>query len=276
MFALTAPITTNTLVPDDNCAFSGGTIGQAMHTSTSGRTQVSSMITARTLVLAAFGQSMAINQGPTAYTPLNTAAHALNPYNSLIYQAKDPEIGTWTLGGVDGGNYLTMVADELITRDVFDRVILMPNNVGSSEVLDWSPAGTLNQRVRIAALQMMSRGWHRNPLVDIACIWDQGHDDNGTSLDDYIARFLTVQNTMIGLGLDVPWFICCNSYSGGSINATITAAGAALVNSNANRFQGADTDSITDRQVDTIHLDDDGLAANAALWTDILEAHFSP
>lgn len=262
-------------VPVDSVAFSGGVVSQLMQYDPGDRVEVSPSITGRTLVKFILGQSMTINEGPTPYTPANASVHQLDPYTGKALKAKDPLIGCWTING--GHNWNTREADQLVTDGAFERVILVPLAVGSSKVEDWGPSGTLNQRLVCAALWAKHFGWHQNPDVSMIVGWDQGHANSTTPAAAYQAEFNQVRNTLIGLGLDLPWFIALTSYANGVISSTLPIAEAALID-NVKVFQGPNCDQFGAgyRLADTVHKNDAGIIAKANLGASIMLAHFSP
>lgn len=260
-------------MPDD-VAFSGGVVGQAMQkTVASAAVEVSCAITSSTGIIMAFGQSLVIDQGSKEYVPKSSAVHQLNPYDGKCYTAREPLVGNWTIGP---SNWMTRVADQLIANGTRSRMILLPRAIGSSSVLDWSNAGTLNHRVAVECLRAKQLGWVGNSSVRVAVLWVQGEAEValGTTQAQYESRYRTVQATMTGMGCDFPWFIAKSSYP--SNYAPVQAAQAALPDG-VRTFVGANSDSLTgsNRGADGVHWSDLGLDNNAALWTPILTPHFN-
>jgi hypothetical protein len=238
-----------------------------------GYTPVSGTITGSTFVLVAIGQSIGTNRAPTPYTPVNALVQNLNPYDGLIYTAKDPLLGP----NNTGGNYNTRLADKLITDGKFPRVIIVPVPIGGTSVLDWTPAGVMNQRLRAACLWIRSYGWIGNANVKFGVIYDQGQADVtlGTGSALWQSRYAQVKASFVALGCYFDWFVPIDTMITNVTDPTIQAAQAAVVGGRT--FAAWNTDSLTggtNRQADGIHLSDVGSASNAALAATIIEAHY--
>lgn len=237
---------------------------------TSGKVSVSSAISGKTLVLLVVGQSICASSTPTAYTPSNANAHALNIADGVVYKATDPLLGTTGMtASTFGGSYLSRLANKIITDGKFPRVILVPVCIGGTAIADWTPAGIWNGRLRVALLRIRSMGWVGDPNVTFRMIWDQGQGDiGGTTQAAWQSSFQQVVATINGMGVGRPDKIVVpqDTWNGSTSNAIIRAAQAGVVD-NVQIFLGGDFDTLTgaNRAPDNLHLSDAGAAAAAAI-----------
>ena len=247
------------------------------YSTTAGRTSTSAALTPgeRTLVAIVGGQSLSANFGQSLYTPANAAkVQNLNIPDNTVYRCVDPVLGAT---GVDG-SYIGRLGDKLIDGGAFDRVIFIPIGIGATSIIQHTPRGNYNHRIIAAALRAKAFGWlDPNANVEAAVLWHQGEGDNVdcTSTATYVARFLEVQGTLTGRGIDIPWLIAKSTMVANEVDADIQAAQDALVNHGANRYAGANIDSLTgstNRQAEGTHLKDAGNDAAAALWKTAIEA----
>ncbi len=248
------------------------------YSTTAGRTTTSAALTPgeRTLiVIGPVGQSLAGNFGVTPYTPTNsTKVQNLHIPNNTLYRCVDPVLGAT---GTDG-SYIGRLGDKLIDDEHFARVVFIPIAIGATSIIAHTPAGNYNHRIIAAALRAKAFGWlDPNADVEVIVMWHQGEGDNidGTSTALYQSRFLEVQGTLIGRGIDVPWLIAKSTMVANVVDTDIQAAQDALVNSGANRYAGPNVDSLTgstNRQAEGTHLKDAGNDNIASLWVSSIVA----
>jgi hypothetical protein len=115
----------------------------------------------RNLVMLMPGQSNIADEAPSAYTPTNAAAiDNLNIYDGGIYNAVDPLLGCAIIQAV-GGNPILRLADNLITANLFDHVLLVPMADGgysvSATYFTASPAGQWGPGIGWHTLYAMER-----------------------------------------------------------------------------------------------------------------------
>lgn len=251
------------------------------NSSISGKTSVCTApctISTNTFVWISVGQSINSNSVPTPRTPVNaTVVQQVNLYDSTVYRAVDPLVGT---GFTSGGNYNTYLGDKLVADGKFARVILFPIALGGSTALDWSPSGVLNQRARVACWTIRRMGWIGNVNVKFGIGYDDGQTDAnivGTSQANWQARYQAFRDSMTGYGCNFDTFVAISTRQSNATNATIQAAQAAVVDG-VKTFTGANTDGLTatgsNLQGDGTHLSDAGASNNANLWATIIEAHY--
>ena len=244
------------------------TYAATIFTDTTGKISVSSVISGPTLVLLIVGQSICASSSPTPYTPVNANAHALNIADGVVYKATDPLLGdTGITVSTFGGGWPSRVADNIITHGKFPRVILVPVCIGGTSIIDWTPAGVWNGRLRVALLRIRSMGWIGNVNVTYRAVWDQGQGDTppiNTTQAQWQSRFAEIVTTINSFGIGAPKICVPQDTWAAGANATIRAAQAAVVD-NIQIFSGGDFDTLTgaNRQGDNLHFSDLG-AANAA------------
>lgn len=124
------------------------------------------VITPRSLVIFAFGQSNAANSGGERYQ--SVAGRVSNYYAGKFYQAVDPLLGATGLGG----SVWVRMANILIDRNGADAIVIMSAGVGSTSVADWAEGGKLHKMLldRLAAVPP------HMPVTDF--LWHQGESDN--------------------------------------------------------------------------------------------------
>lgn len=257
--------------------------GTVPNTSIVGKTAASPNLSLNTLVLFVQGDSIAANSLPTPHTPTNTTSVLqLNIYDSSTYQAKDPLLGT---SAIAGGNYLTYLADRLVTDGKFAQVILVPIDIGGTTSLDWTPAGMVHQRSRVACWLVRGKGWIGHANLKFGMIYGTGVNDGGTvngvtpgtTQAQWQARYAAWRAAMVGYGCDFDTFVPINTRLTNVVNTSIQAAQAAVVD-NVRTFAGPNTDTLTatgsNLQADNTHLSDAGGSNNANLWATTIEAHY--
>lgn len=247
------------------------------YSTTAGRTSTSAALTPgeRTLVAIVAGQSLSANFGVSLYTPTNsTKVQNLNIPNNTLYRCVDPVLGAT---GVDG-SYIGRLGDKLIDGGHFARVIFIPIGIGATSILAHTPAGNYNHRIIAAALRAKAFGWlDPNPDVEAMVLWHQGEGDNvdGTSTAVYMSRFLEMQGTLTGRGINLPWVLAKSTMVANVVDTDIQAAIDGLINNGANRFAGPNIDSLTgatNRQAEGTHLKDVGNDSAATLWVSPINA----
>jgi hypothetical protein len=236
-----------------------------------GRTLVHPAIIAGedTGVFVTIGQSngAGANYVNAAYTPTNAAKNqALNIYDGGVYRAADPVLGADGTVGSWGGR----LADKLIDAGIFDRVVLVPTEVGGTAIAEWQPGADYFDRIIIATRRAVAAG-----LPVTGYLWAQG--ENGAQ-SGYAAALSAIISGVraFGSGFQAPWFIGICTYNAGSENSTIQAEQASVVNG-IDIFAGGNTDTLTggtNRAGDNTHLTATGADAAAALWKTAIDAVF--
>jgi hypothetical protein len=235
---------------------------------TTGKTSASMSITPSesTLVLLGFGQSLQTNHTPTGYTPTTNATKVLqlNIYDGAGYRAVDPLLGTNYTS--DEGNYLTLLADRMVTAATYAKVILVPAAIGGTMISDWT-TGNLSHRLHVALLRIRQQGWIGNADVTFKVLFHLGQTDHGagTTQAAWEASYATLKNIINTHGVGTPQIFVPQCTMVSSVtSSTIRAAQAAVVD-NVQTFSGGDIDALTgaNRAADGTHLTDAGISAVA-------------
>lgn len=222
----------------------------------------------KTIILAVVGQSLASgNNGTTLYTPINSLVQMLNIYDGTTYTYKEPVLGA------DGtkSQFMGRLGDLLINSGTCARVIFIPAAIGGSSSYLWAQGGSLNHRVSVLGLRARSLSWPINAVLVEQGQSDSAEFEGGLDTPDtvYQANWIGAQTTLQGLGIDVPWLFAISTASNNIPDANIQRATRGLVNPKANRFIGANTDSLLGpsyRLTGGTHMTDTGITSQAALW----------
>lgn len=237
----------------------------------------------RNLVIVAAGQSNITNAAPSAYTPTNgSKIDNFNIYDGGSYAAADPQLGCTN---TSIGHPIFRLADNLITANLFDRVVIVPIGVGGTSVAEWE-SGTESTRIGVAFARLSSRGLVAGTNVTVIVVWGQGETDTqiGTSQGAYTASMNNVISQSRTAGFTGLWFVAKQTFLQGVVSAPIQAAQVAVVNHGANVWGGPDADAMINntcsgvacRQGDNIHFSDAGSASYAAGFQAALHAYGAP
>ena len=182
--------------------------------------------TARTLILITMGQSLMANvhaiKAPI-YVPTNSSViDNFNIYDGAAYAfVRAPALGC------NGyfSNVATRVADMLINKRVFDRVIVVPIAVGSTTIAEWT-TGDFAGRFPVAMRRLAASGiTPATPGVTFAAVWGQGEADtrDGTSRAAYRGHLGRLIDTVFSSGFLGRLFINVESYYFGRTSSEIQA-----------------------------------------------------
>ncbi|NND66975.1 MAG: hypothetical protein HKN19_05245 [Halioglobus sp.] len=222
-----------------------------------------------TAVLLTFGQSNSANAGRDRYFPLGDVAN-FNIHDGRCYKAEDPLLGPDGAGGSVWG----VLADKLIARGDYDKVMVIPFGIGGSALAQWQEGAYLHPILRHAAQAVREAG-----VTPTHVLWHQGESDagSGTSEADYTAMFSSLLGKLREYGIEapvypavathceMPYFERDPAYEGGQ--RTVRAAQAKLPQLEGVRA-GPDTDAIQglDFRHDNCHFNSKGMQAHSELW----------
>lgn len=239
--------------------------------------------TKKTLVLiVGAAQSNWTDVAPTIYVPTNyNVVDNFNIYNSAIYSI---DFGLQNLfypaGSIYGhGNACTKLADTFVSNSIFDRVIIVDMAVGNTNITQWS-SGVLKDRGPTVMKRLASVGITPLTLgVKFACLLGMGENDSaqGTSQINYFNAQSLFINNMINAGFSGRFFVCQESYVGGSTSTAVRNAQAGVVD-NITIFSAGDLDTLTSsfRNADNLHFNDSGLSSAAGIVYSTMHASGSP
>jgi Carbohydrate esterase, sialic acid-specific acetylesterase len=239
---------------------------------TSNRQMVPCQVDKSTAVIVTLGQSNAANYAQMRYTPKHDVRN-FDLYNGHCYKAEDPLLGaSGTLG-----NFAGPLADMLIERGLYARVIIAPIAMGGSTVEQWADEGVFNRRILVLIRRLFDAG-----LTPTAILWHQGEGNSGIGDShgrQYRKNLLEVIATFREYGISAPFFVALATKCGGYPTPSghnIREGQASAVNPLDNVFLGPDTDTLGDeyRGKEHCHFNAAGLLRHAAMWADVLQSWY--
>lgn len=197
-------------------------------------------------MLITMGQSLMANSHASKsriYVPTNSdVVDNFNIYDGAAYAfTRAPALGC---NGYNS-NVATRVADMLINRRVFDRVVVVPIAVGSTTIAEWT-TGEFAGRFPVAMRRLAANGITADTAgVTFAAIWGQGESDNRerTSRAAYREHLDRLIRAVFSSGFSGRLFVNVESYYAGATSPGIQGAQTSVVN-NATVFQGANWDAL--------------------------------
>jgi hypothetical protein len=200
-------------------------------------------------VLLSIGQSNSANTGELLFST-KYPNKVFNFFNGKCYVANSPLLGATS----ESGEFLTPLADELISKGVYNSIVIVTSGIGASEISRWALNGDLNNML-INTIKNVNLKYK---ISDI--IWHQGEKDYQlmNSTNSYINSFYSLQNTLFENNVVAPFFISistyCSSASFDKSNSIVIAQNL-LINKKNIKF-GVNTDELlskSDRRYDSCH-----------------------
>jgi hypothetical protein len=245
-----------------------------------GRTVVETPIVAgeKTLVLLNVSQSNAANSLETPYTVLNpTKVLCLNPFDGVVTQCADPILGATDDG--PGASMIGKLGDLCVGDGSFDKFICCNIPVGGSSVNDWKSSGRLHHRL-ITGIRRKRDLINAAPDGAIICpavfsLLGETDGVNNLPQSAWEAGFREMAAALPGQNVNWPWFVGKCTFANDTIDATVQAAQAAVVNGTT-IFAGADTDDITGAgRKDSAHFSNIGRDIAAAKWKVVFASFYA-
>ncbi len=234
----------------------------------SSRTQVpcSTLKGKKMMVALAFGQSNSGNHGETLFKPRKGV---YNFFKGRCYVAEDPLLGPTG----DRGSLWTRLGELLVSRGMYDKVIVIPIGVGSTVVAEWSVGGYLHPRIVRAVNESKAAG-----LKITHIFWVQGGSEKRTKGDtqnkaNYKNDFLKMLKSIRAQGVRAPAYVAVSTSNGTDNNLDIEEAQRELADPHNNIYRGPDDDILyADRSNawETVHLSAKGLDKCAAAWFEVI------
>lgn len=216
----------------------------------------------RTAVLLTGGDSNAANYGQLPIAPRD-AVFNFDPFDGRCYRARDPLLGP----DGNGGSVWTRLGDLLVSRKLYDQVLIVPIAVSGSALRRWTPGGDLHGRIVDAKLRLHAAG-----LRITHVLWHQGERDAAldTPAAEYTAQFGAFLSGLRELGIDAPVYAAVATACGGPGHDALRSAQRALPERYPELKPGPDTDALDrlEHRHDACHFSDTGLDAHARLWLD--------
>lgn len=237
---------------------------------TSNRTKVPCRAEEGTAVIVTLGQSNAANYALMLYAPKHDVLN-FDLYDGHCYEARDPLLGASSILG----NFATPLADMLIERRLYARVIIAPIAMGGSTVEQWAYEGMFNRRILVLIRRLFDAGFTPTQIL-----WHQGEGNSGVGDShgrQYRKNLMEVIATFRSYGISAPFFVALATKCGPFPRPdgdNIREGQVSAVNPLENVFPGPDTDRLGDelRDKDRCHFNAAGLLRHAAMWADVLQA----
>lgn len=224
-------------------------------------------------VIMAFGQSNSANAGSDRYIPVGPVAN-FNVHDGQCYVAEDPLLGP----DAEGGSVWGVLADKLIAKGHYERVMLIPFGIGGTEIERWTPGGDLHPRIKDAADKVLSQG-----IMPTHVLWHQGESDagQGTTKQAYFEMFSEMIEALRSYGINSPVYPAIATYceflgrqaSPEEVQGQKEVRAAQQELSSIDGvFPGPDTDTLKGRlyRYDHCHFSHKGMQAHADLWVEAL------
>jgi hypothetical protein len=239
-------------------------------TSYPGKQQVDCPVQAKdTGVLLIMGQSNAANQAQKKFTT-HFPNQVVNYFDGRCYVASSPLLG----GTGQDGEFITPLADELISQGTYANIVIIDAAVGGSPISRWQRDGDLNESL-IALIKELRAKYQ---ITDV--IWHQGETDAAavfrTTTKLYVASFSSLLDTLTDLKVDAPVFIAiatrCSAADWEEGNPT--AIGQRMLIDNRRVFLGANTDKLVELRdrYDACHFSETGQIIVAKAFAESISA----
>jgi Carbohydrate esterase, sialic acid-specific acetylesterase len=224
--------------------------------------------TERTAVLLIAGQSNAANSAAQRHETRHPD-RVLNFMSGRCYVAGSPLLGATGFAGEPW----TLMADQLIDAQAFERVILAPIAVGGSNIAQWAKGGALNNSM-IPLVQDLVTHYRVTHVL-----WHQGESDFTLKTDaiSYKRQFQSFAETLRANAVEAPVFVstATRCLPGWSEPNAIQTAQKALASGQSGFKAGVDTDRLLMPQdrYDDCHMADSGEVKTAKAWAALLAQH---
>lgn len=215
------------------------------------------------MIVLVIGQSNAANYGSGTYTSKNDV---YNYYKGNLYKAKEP------LLGADGGGSSpwTRLADMVIDKGLYKKVIIVPCAFGGTSIQCWSEG-----ECRLKLEETLN--YLKNDNIKLTHVfWFQGETDNvdNTNSMQYKSRFKKIVELIRTTQNDAMFYTSITSYfpynndKPFGIDSNITNAQRDITKEINNVVLGPNTDSLNLAiyRVDAVHFTEKGLDKLAYEW----------
>lgn len=150
-----------------------------------------------TAVLLMFGQSNHANHG-AFYHQTIYPDRSINYFNGKCYQAGSPLLGASGFDGEVG----TLIADQLIEKGIYKKVIIINTAIGGTRINLWAPNGIFNNLLHKVIKDA-------KPDYTIThLLWHQGESDfeDATPPEEYRKHFNAMVDSLRTAGIKAPLF----------------------------------------------------------------------
>jgi hypothetical protein len=175
---------------------------------------------ADTAVLLVIGQSNAANHAEKNFTT-QYPQQVFNYFNGQCYVAASPLLGA----SGEQGEFITPLADNLITNKVYNSVIIVSSAIGGTSIIHWQKDGNLNEML-ISTLKQLSTQYKITEII-----WHQGESDfvSATPQKIYINAFNSLLTSLAENNITAPVFISISTKCGPGMERNIYNPGASGV-----------------------------------------------
>jgi len=218
----------------------------------------------KTAVILAIGQSNIANHAAARVTSRHPGS-VLNFHAGRCYAASSPLLGA----SGEEGEFLTLLADRIVSAGIYRTVVLVPLGVGASPIARWQRGGDLNA-VLLSAVRALETRYQVTEVV-----WHQGESDyaTGTSASRYAASFDSLADTLRESGVRAPVFIAIATRCGSDgTKDNPTADGQRAILKRDGVHLGANTDALLDEKDrrDGCHMSASGQEKTAASFAEAI------
>jgi hypothetical protein len=223
-------------------------------------------------LILAIGQSNAANHAEQRYTT-KFPTKVYNHWEGKCYVAESPLLGA----SGEEGEFITQLADKLISNGTYKAVIIVTAAIGSTPVAEWQQGGRLNTML-LSTLHGLNAGFHVTEVV-----WHQGEADMqyGTSTAAYVASLTSLLASLKAAHVDAPAYVAiatkCPAGDWNPVNP-ISVAQRSVIDSGLARL-GADTDALlseSDRRPDGCHLSASGQDRVSSAYAEAIASNHPP
>lgn len=222
------------------------------------------VVTDRTMVAFAFGQSNSANTGGERYAA--SSANVINFSGGKFYRAADPLLGA----SGTGGSVWVNLANKLIAGGVADRVIINSAGIGGTSISEWRKGGRLHSML----VRRLEEAKRLSPVTDF--LWHQGEADNPAGLAHYESGMREIIELTKRYFPKSNFFVAVATRRADAPVSPELQAIQAHLTSIPGVYAGPNTDEIgPDDRYDGTHFSGRGIERHAAGWIQAIRAQRS-
>jgi len=158
--------------------------------------------TDQTVVALVYGQSNSANMH--GQRTFQHSPRIVNFFNGRCYKASDPLLGA----SGRAGSVWTFTGARLLETGKYDHIIFVPAGMNASQISEWAEGGRFNPMLS----DTIRRATKRYKFTHV--VFHQGETDARirTTEDEYKKNFLSMVQTIRGLGVDAPVYVSVTSF----------------------------------------------------------------
>jgi len=190
--------------------------------------------TGYTLVALVYGQSNSANMH--GQRTFQHSPRIINFFNGRCYMASDPLLGA----SGRAGSVWTLTGARLLETGKYDHIIFVPAGMTASQISEWAEGGRFNPMLS----DVIRRATKRYKFTHV--VFHQGETDARikTTGEEYKKNFLSMVQTIRGLGVDAPVYVSVTSFCAPVVKTEnpVTKAQRELVSARDRILPGPNTD----------------------------------